>query len=334
MKPSGGSTPQMRCSSSRNRWSLSLLGLAVLLPVLLPGSAAAAAAARTRAPVSVGIADHKPEMFTDPLFLRLNIRKVRRVIPWDAMRIPSELALLDQWIAAARAVDARPLLTFGHSRVESRRRYAPTPQEFQVQFLKLRKRYPDVVEFATWNEPNLCGEPLCHKPELAARYHDALVRACPSCTILAAEVLDGPTMASWVKAFLRRARHRPKVWGLHNYLDANRLRTSGTRRLLALVKGDIWFTETGGIVKRRTTNKARGFPESVAHAGIATRWIFDRLVPLSPRIRRVYLYHWNSSTSRDSWDSALVGLDGRPRSAYRVVQARLAVARRRLAPRR
>jgi hypothetical protein len=310
-----------------------LAGLLLLLLLSL-GSATAVSpadartAAAGRDPVSVGIADHKPEMFTDPLFRKLNIRKVRRVVPWDAMRIPSERRLLDEWIAAARAVDARPLLTFGHSRVESRRRLAPTPQELQVQFLKLRKRYPDVVEYATWNEPNLCGEPLCHKPELAARYHDALVRACPSCTILAAEVLDNPTMTSWVTAFMKRVKHRPKVWGVHNYLDANRLRTSGTLRLLRLVKGDIWFTETGGIVKRRTTNKARGFPETVAHAAIATRWIFDRLVPLSPRIKRVYLYHWNSSTTRDSWDSALIGLDGRPRTAYRVVLARLVAARR------
>ncbi len=310
------------------------LGLVLLLLLTLAATISAdPAAAARRGPIIVGIADHKPEMFTDPLFARLNIRKARRVVPWDAMRIPSERRLLDEWVAAARAVDARPLLTFGHSRVESRRRYAPTPQEFQVQFVKLRKRYPDVTEFATWNEPNLCGEPLCHKPELAARYHDALVRACPRCTILAAEVLDNPTMSSWVKAFMKRVRHKPKVWGVHNYLDANRLRTSGTLRLLRLVKGDIWFTETGGIVKRRTTNKAGGFPETVAHAGIATRWIFDRLVPLSPRIKRVYLYHWNSSTNRDSWDSALIGLDGRPRTAYRVVQARLAAARRATAAR-
>ncbi len=304
-----------------------LLVLLVLVLVAVGGRGAVTPAPASAA-LSVGIADQKTEMFTDPYFRALNVRKVRRLIPWDAMRDPAERALLDRWIAAARAVDARPLITFGHSRAASRRRVAPTPQQFQVQFLKLRARYPDVKEFATWNEPNLCGEPLCHKPALAARYYDALVRACPSCTILAAEVLDGPTMTSWVKAFLRRVRHRPKVWGVHNYLDANRLRTSGTSRLLRLVTGDIWFTETGGIVKRRTTNKAGGFPETVAHAGTATRWIFDRLVPLSPRIKRVYLYHWNSGTSRDSWDSALIGLDGRPRSAYRVVQARLAAARR------
>jgi hypothetical protein len=118
------------------------------------------------------------------------------------------------------------------------------------------------------------------------------------------------------------------VWGLHNYLDANRLRTSGTSRLLRLVKGQIWFTETGGIVKRRTTRKAGGFPETLAHAGTATRWIFDRLVPLSPRITRVYIYHWNPGGPRDSWDSALVNLDGTPRTSFRVLRNRLQVLAR------
>lgn len=316
--------------SPRATPTLGLLLVFVLGACLLLGAAGTPVA---RASVAVGIADQKPEMFTDPLFTALNVRKVRRLVPWDMMRIPAERATMDRWVAAARAVDARPLVTFGHSRLPGKARVAPSPQLFQTQFRRFRERYPDITEFATWNEPNLCGEPLCHKPELAARYYDALVRACPSCTILAAEVLDNPTMTSWVRAFMGRVKHRPKVWGLHNYLDANRLRTSGTRRLLGLVTGDVWFTETGGIVKRRTLNKARGFPETVAHAAVATRWIFDRLVPLSPRIKRVYLYHWNSGTSRDSWDSALVDLNGRPRTAYRVLQARLKALRLRAAHR-
>jgi hypothetical protein len=294
---------------------------AFLLGALVAGGAAAAPAP---AALSVGIADQKVQMFTDPYFKQLNIRKARRVVPWDAMSIDYERADLDEWVAAARAVDARPLITFGHSRLEGKRRVAPTPAQFVAQFRKLRQRYPDIREFATWNEPNLCGEPLCHKPQLAARYFDALTGACPECTILAAEVLDGPTMKSWVRAFMKRVRHKPRIWGVHNYLDANRMRTSGTSELLGLVSGQIWFTETGGIVKRRTLYKAGGFPETVAHAGAATRWIFDRLVPLSPRITRVYLYHWNSGGPRDSWDSALFGLDGRPRPSFLVVKARIA----------
>ncbi len=301
--------------------------VALLLLALVAGGTRAVPASAGTA-LSVGIADQKVQMFTDRHFKALNIRKVRRLVPWDAMTLGYERAEIDEWMAAARVADARPLITFGHSRQDGRRRIAPTPRQFVAQFRRFRARYPDVTEFATWNEPNLCGEPLCHKPQLAARYYDALVGACPTCTILAAEVLDGPTMTTWVRAFMKQVKNTPRYWGVHNYLDANRMRTSGTQRLLGLVSGEIWFTETGGIVKRRTTNKAGGFPETVAHAGEATRWLFDRLVPLSARITRVYLFHWNSGGPRDSWDSALVDLDGRPRPSYLVVKERIATARR------
>lgn len=298
---------------------LALLAGALLAGALVPRPAAA----RGSSELAVGIADQKTSFFTDPLFTELHVTKVRRVVPWDAMNVDYERADLDAWLGAARRAGTRPLISFGHSRRAGQRRVAPTVAAFVASFRKLRARYPWVTEFAVWNEPNLCGEPLCHRPQLAARYYDALHAACARCTILAAEVLDGPTMTTWVRAFLKAVHHTPRVWGLHNYLDANRLRTSGTSRLLQLVTGQIWFTETGGIVKRRTARKAGGFPETQAHAGIATRWIFDRLVTLSPRISRVYIYHWNPGGTRDSWDSALVNLDGTPRTSFRVVRDRV-----------
>ncbi|WP_354701281.1 hypothetical protein DSM112329_01593 [Paraconexibacter sp. AEG42_29] len=325
-----------------------VLGLVLAGGLPAPGPATATAAAATKAKVkaqpklrpglAIGIADQKLAMFSDPKFLQLGLHKVRRVVPWDAMSVDFETPEVDAWIAAARLAKVRPLISFGHSRVEGQRRVAPSPARLVEEFRKFRERYPEVKEFATWNEPNLCGEPLCHKPELAARYYDALTAECPSCTILAAEVLDGPTMKKWVTAFMRHVKRTPKVWGVHNYVDANRLQTTGTSDLLKLVKGDLWFTETGGIVKRRTTkNKLVGFPETAAHAGLAVRWIFDRLVPLSPRIKRVYLYNWNSGGPLDSWDSALFDHTGKARPAFRVLQNRvdrLAVARRALAARR
>jgi hypothetical protein len=192
-------------------------------------------------------------------------------------------------------------------------------------------RYPWVHEFATWNEANYCGEKTCHRPQLVAGYYRALSRACPQCRILAAELLDMPGMAAWVKAFVHAARVQPAYWGLHNYLDANYLRTSGTRALLRATSGQIWFTETGGIVRRRNHSRVR-FTESARHAALATRWVFDRLVGLDPRrITRVYLFHWNPSTSHDSWDSGLVDVNDRPRPAYRVLQRELAALARRAA---
>ena len=48
---------------------------------------------------------------------------------------------------------------------------------------------------------------------------------------------------------------------------------------------------------------------------------------MSPRITRVYLYHWNSTSKLDSWDSALIGPNGKRRPAYTVLQNRLKALR-------
>lgn len=310
------------------------LAAALVLGLLLSGGAASARAAvpapaMAPAPAvapAVGIADQKPAMFTDPLFAGLGVRYARLVVPWDAMDGGFQLAELTTWLRAARAAGVTPLLSFGHSRREGRQKLRPTPKALQRQFRRLRLNFPWVREFATWNEPNHCSQPLCRTPEVAARYFDALTRACRSCTILGAEVLDTPNLRSWVRRFRAKAKFEPRVWGLHNYVDANRFTTKGTRALLAATRGEVWFTETGGIV-RRTARAKIPFEESVSHAADATRWLFDRLVPLSPRVRRVYLYHWNPAGPDDTWDSALINAQGRPREAFRVVRARVARAR-------
>jgi hypothetical protein len=297
-----------------------LLAVAVLAAALaLPSSAAA---------LVVGIGDQKPDMFSDPLFTDLGVSHARLAVSWDAMENPWERDRIDAWMDAARAEGVQPLIGFWHARGD-RRRILPTPSRYKYEFRQFRARYPWVTTFATWNEANHCGEPTCHRPQLVAAYYRAMRRECPKCTILAAEVLDMPNMGSWVKAFQKHLGSRPKFWGLHNYIDANRLRTSGTRTLLRATRGQIWFTETGGIVQRLNRTKV-GFPESPAHAATATRWVFDELVPLSRRITRVYLYHWNA-VHGDTWDSGLVDPRGRARPALRVVRGELreAEARRR-----
>jgi hypothetical protein len=268
----------------------------------------------------VGIGDQKPDMFADPLFTGLGIQHARLAVSWDAMENDWERDQVDQWLEAAQAAGVQPLVGFTHARGD-RRRVLPTPERLKYEFRQFRARYPWVTTFATWNEANHCGEPTCHRPALVAAYYRAMTRECPTCTILAAEVLDMPNMASWVDAFQRALGARPRLWGLHNYIDANRMRTSGTRALLAHTVGHLWFTETGGIVERRNKRKV-GFPESPAHAAQATRWVFDELVPLSRRITRVYLYHWNAAPY-DNWDSGLVDWQGRARPALRVVRAEM-----------
>lgn len=286
--------------------------------------AALVAAAPARA-LTIGIADQKPDMFTDPRFEASGIQFARRAVAWDALTSPTQTAAVDAWLTAARAARVNPLISFTHSSID--RRALPSPERLLYEFRRFRVRYPWVTDYATWNEANHCGEPTCHRPALVASYWRKLRRSCPRCRILGAEVLDMPNMTSWVKAFRRAARVEPRYWGLHNYVDANRLRTTGTRRLLkATGKALIWFTETGGIVSRTNRRKVT-FPESTRHAATATRFLFDDLVPLSRRITRVYLYHWNSEPGPTTWDSGLIGPTGKPRPAYRVLERVLAERR-------
>jgi hypothetical protein len=294
---------------------LAALALGAVLAVPAPAGA-----------LVVGIGDQKPDMFSDPLFTGLGVSHARIAVSWDALQTDWERAELDQWMEAARVAGVQPLVGFWHARGD-RRRVLPKPERFKYEFRLFRARYPWVTTFATWNEANHCGEPTCHRPALVAAYYRAMTRECPTCTIAAAEVLDMPNMGKWVDQFQHALGYRPRLWGLHNYLDANRMRTSGTRTLLRHTRGHIWFTETGGIVERRNKSKV-GFPESTAHAAAATRWVFDKLAPLSRRITRVYLYHWNAAR-HDNWDSGLVDYRGRARPALGVVQQEMRAAEER-----
>jgi hypothetical protein len=291
---------------------------------------AALACAPPASALTVGIADNKPDMFFDPRFASSGVAHARLSVAWDALSSPWQTEALDTWLNAARAANVTPLVSFGHSRID--RRSLPTPERFLFEFRRFRARYPWVNEFATWNEANHCGEPTCHRPRLVAAYYRKLRRECPECRLLAAEVLDMPNMVSWVRTFKRAAQEEPRYWGLHNYIDANRGRTTGTRRMLRAVKGQVWFTETGGIVRRVNRRKVT-FPESARHAATATRFLFSKLVPLSRRVTRVYVYHWNADALPSTWDSALIGPTGRARPAYKVVRRVLDAQARRKAAR-
>jgi hypothetical protein len=125
-------------------------------------------------------------------------------------------------------------------------------------------------------------------------------------------------MVPWVRRFARRAGTTKLIWGLHNYIDANRFRSTGTKALLKAVKGDVWFTETGGLVRRNNGSTVE-FAGSTRHAADATDQVF-KLAELSSRVRRVYIYHWSPPTSSNpTWDSALVDSRDRARPAYAVL---------------
>jgi hypothetical protein len=278
---------------------------------------AQAGATPSQTGVEVGIADQKADMFADPRFGVLGITRARLAIGWDALTSPWQVAELDAWLQGAQAAGVEPLISFMHSRTN--RRNVPTPERLKYEFRRFRQFYPWVTTFATWNEANHCGEPLCHRPKLAAAYYRALRHECPTCTILAPEVLDMPNMARWVRSFNRALGFTPRIWGMHNYVEANRFKMRRLRELLhAAPRAQVWLTETGGLV-RRDNGSTTEIPEGPRHAGEVTRYIFDRIVPKNPRIGRVYIYHWNAASPAASWDSALITPGGHERSALFVL---------------
>jgi hypothetical protein len=294
--------------------SLVAPALALLAPVLallalaLPSCASA---------LVIGMGDQRAEMFHDPRFQALGIHYARLSIGWDALQSRSEAKALGVWLAAARADHVHPLISFEQSHIRGHRKRLPSPAQLGHQFRVLRARYPWVTEFATWNEANYCGQPTCHHPALVAAYYREMRHGCPQCQVLGAELLDESGMVVWVRAFQRALHGEASIWGLHNYIGANRLQTSSTRALLGATRGQVWFTETAGLVARHN-HSGHDFPESATHAAVVTQFVFSRLARLSSRVKRVYLYQWQASVRRERWDSALIGARGTPRPAFGV----------------
>jgi hypothetical protein len=292
-----------------------------LLACLLVLLALPAASASAR--VEIGVSDQKPATFADARFVGLNITEARLVVGWDAMDSPAQVDQIATWLDAARAAGVeQPLIAFTRSRTPGRGAVLPTSADFARHLRSFRARWPQLRTFSVWNEPNLSTQLTVHRIPLVVRWYRALRHACPRCRLLAGELIDMGNMVSWAERFERRLGRHPAIWGLHNYRDVNRMTTRTTSALLRTTHAKIWLTETGGIVGRRN-RPSHSFPQTPAHAAKATRWLFERIVPLSRRITRVYLYHWSAVERNARWDSALIASNGRARPALAVLERQL-----------
>ncbi|UGS38171.1 glycosyl hydrolase [Capillimicrobium parvum] len=293
--------------------------LALIAAALIAVPAGTAAGAT---PPQIGISDQNVSMFSAPLFQNLGLRYARFVTPWDVALKPTspEAAKLRDWIVAASFDGVEPLISFEHrtaDRCPDRPCMLPSTSAYAKAIRAFRQEYPTVTTLSAWNEASHVTQPTYKHPDAAARYYLAMKRLCPTCTIVAADVLDTRFMQGWLQQFLKVAPSA-RLWGLHNYGDTNRFRTSGLDTLLATVKGDVWLTETGSIVSFTTSDGRQSFKPSQARAAKAMRYLFTRLVPRSSRIKRVYLYNWRSDPA-NRWDSGLVGYRGEKRKVYDVV---------------
>jgi hypothetical protein len=279
------------------------------------GSSSTATAPSPRTGLVVGIGEQGAAMFADPRFRALGVDKARLVTAYDATRVRFERDLVDTWLRAARAAGVEPFVTFGHSRVHQGK--LPSVAEFRSDFRAFRKRYPDVRVYAPWNEINHVSQPTSRAPKRAAEYYNVVKAECPDCTVLAGDVLDQAGMGRYLAEYRRHLDGTPRIWGLHNYADSNRFRDSGLRELLATVPGDVWLTETGGIVRF-----GRSFPQDERRAARAVSYAL-RLAREHDRVKRLYLYNWTGSKPNDRFDSGLVGPDGTPRPGYAALRKAL-----------
>jgi hypothetical protein len=279
---------------------------------------------------AVGISDNQPATFADPNFQVLRLRYARLVTPWNS--VFTEPDRLDEWLQAARVHGIRPLVSFEHSRGQQcpgRHCKGPSAGQFRRAWNAFHKKYPWVKDISPWNEVNSATQPTGTKPALAASYYNVVRASCRGCTIVAADLLDASNIRRYVGAFLKKARGKPRLWGLHNYTDTNRFRSRGTKALLQTVKGTVWLTETGGVVRFVTQKGKVALPKSESRARRAMEYMFRLAEANAKRIKRIYVYQWKVNNPFDRFDAGVVRPDGKPRPSYDVLSVNASVARKR-----
>jgi hypothetical protein len=284
-------------------------------------------AAPAQANFKVGIADQDFAMFDNPNYQALNIQRIRYLVPFDWYKHKFQVTEVSGFMNRAQADGAEVLVHFTakrgcytngrYSRKKSCR--APSVKTYKKVFKRFRTDFPAATTFGVWNEGNHSSQPTARKPRLAAKYFLAARKACSSCTFVAADVLDSTNMESWLSKFRRKAGGKATIFGLHNYGDVNRKRTSGTTRLLRTVPGQVWLTETGGILKFLPS-----FKRSESRQARRTKFMFkladkydSRRSGMRSKITRLYNYQWTGVVRSARFDAGLVNPDGSPRKAYK-----------------
>jgi hypothetical protein len=296
--------------------------------VVIAGCGLASTPDRSEAAISVGIGDQTAEMFTNPLFTQLGVKRARYFPSWNVALKAEESSWLDTWLTSARAARVEPLISFSQSlgsACPKKPCKLPSVREYTKAFKAFRKRWPFVKVVSPWNEANHRSQPTFKNPKRAAQFYNVVRSNCRGCKIIAADVIDETNMEKWLKTFKRYAK-KPKIWGLHNYRDTNLRKgqkTGGTARLLRAVKGDVWLTETGGIVKFVLPSGGTLFPFSESRANKATKRMFSLAKRYRSRIKRLYIYNWQQPPGDNRFDAGLIRASGKARPAYNTVRKTL-----------
>jgi hypothetical protein len=309
-------------SSARAGSRCALLLLCLTLGVLASASTGSASAATFR----FGLSDYEPSTFVDPRVGELGIHLARDVVPWNVALSSRGRQKVTAWLyTVAHAYHITPFITFQHADNNGR---APSPGQFLTAFLRFRKLFPWVKEFSPWDEATHTTQPTAHNPYLAAAYYNVLAAHCSGCEIAAPDILDSDgNVEAWVGSFLERAHPYPKIWPFNPYHSVSVGNPELIENFLAAVRGQVWFSEVGGVVWWRF--KGRLIQHSEAYAARVATNIFQ-FSKLSSRITRVYYYHWRSPGNpkkgvgrKATWDAGLVRSNGAARPALLVVAREL-----------
>jgi hypothetical protein len=281
--------------------------------------------AHAAASYMTGIGDEQSEMFGNPLWQQLHTRIARYIAPYDAAARPYSLDKAKVWIRDAEAQHQQILVAFYHSE------YTPTKLPsialYQHDVQKFVKLFPHVRQYQAWDESNrgnVAHSFASPSGTASAEYYQALLRVCKGCTVIGLDILDqaniSPTL-SYIAEFKREIGHlqtvMPKIWGLHNYSDINRFESWRTRELSKALGGQVWLTETGGLVKFEP-----GFPNyhgsGLTRAAKVLKYMFAVAASQS-QIKRLYIYDWTGGVNSTRFDAGLMNIHDQPRAGYVVV---------------
>lgn len=265
----------------------------------------------------IGLADNRPETILDRRFQQSRIKRIRILVPYDDIaRGGIRLRYLDSWFETARGHGIEPLVSFYRSNRSKRR--LPSVSTFTRNFRLLRKRYPWVRYFSTWDEANFpAAQPTGRFPRRTAQFYRAARRECSRgrCTVITVgfRAEGSAHSAWWLREFKRHIGRGPHIWGLVSHPDVNRFQTRFTRDFLRQTRGAVWVTEIGAV-----NFFGRGLRPSISRQTKAMRYLMSRYPRVSRRIKRMYIYHWRAARGDTLWDSALLSVSGKRRPAYRV----------------
>jgi len=288
-------------------------------------------AAPASAKYRVGLGEQNPQMFENPSWQSMKLKRVRYLVPWDYAKHRAQRDEVNYYMAKARFAKQDVLVTFTARRgcylpsgrySKKKACRAPSTKAYKKAFLGFDKAFPWVKTYSAWNEINHKSQPTFKSPKNAAGYYNVLRKYTKKKKFraMAADILDTGNMTRYLATFKRYAKGTPKLWGLHNYGDVNRRRTTYTKRMLRSVPGEVWLTETGGLVKlqpsfRRSTSRAKARTKGLFK--LVNRYDTKRR-GMRSKITRLFVYTFYGEDSSARFDAGLMNPDGTPRPAFSV----------------